>query len=199
MKPRKRSLTLLTSEEVEKIMIAAPNNWFAGIRFRAMTSLMFRAQLRVQECCDLLIDELDLERGIVTVNCGKGGKRRSCGVATTAYPHLYNYLSARDVRSEKVEGIQNSRLLFTTSQGKPVSQRNYHKQLKKYAEIAGFKKRVHPHCLRHSGASYLLDAGVNLITIQNQLGHSQLQTTYTYLHGINPKALVDEIRSKAVF
>lgn len=199
MKPRKRSLTLLTSEEVEKIMASAPPIRFAGMRFRAMTNLMFRSQLRVSECCNLRMDELDLERGIVTVNCGKNSKRRLCAIPTSAYKHMYAYLSARELRAKNFEKVRNSDYLFCTNEGPAVSRKTYRDQLKKFAEQAGLKKRVNPHCLRHSGASYLLESGLDLITIQTQLGHAHLNTTYCYLHSINPKGMLDEIRSKAVF
>lgn len=199
MKPRKRPITVLTSEEVEKIINAAPARKFVGMRFKAMTNLMFRSQLRVSECCNLLMEELDLDRGMVIVNCGKGKKRRCCGVPTSGYNHLYSYLAAREQKASKSERVRDSSFLFCTSGGKPIDRWGYFKKLKQYAVLAGISKRIHPHCLRHSGASYLLESGLNMITIQNQLGHSDLNTTYNYLHSINPKGMLDEIKSKAVF
>jgi site-specific recombinase XerD len=93
-------------------------------------------------------------------------------------------------------GFKPSQRLFCTLKGEPIDTSYCRHLFKRLAKKAGLDKRVHPHGLRHSGAVHLLDEGHNVVVISQQLGHSNLATTNTYLNHLKPADVVAAMQSR---
>ena len=156
-------------------------------RDRAMLILMYATGLRVTELLSLTTHSLDLEQEYLRVK-GKGEKERIVPFAPIAGEMLRSYLSADRFRFNP-----KSDHLFMNHVGQPLSRQSFWKILKALAIHAGIKKNVSPHLLRHSFATHLLQAGMNLRSLQMLLGHSDLSTTQIYAH-ISPEHLKDAHR-----
>ncbi len=156
-------------------------------RDRAMLILLYATGLRVSELLSLTTHSIDLEQEYLRVK-GKGEKERIVPFATVAGEQLRRYLS---------EGRAHLRpshdTLFVNHAGAPLSRQSFWKTLKSLATLAGISKTVSPHVLRHSFATHLLEAGMNLRSLQMLLGHSDLSTTQIYAH-VSPEHLKDAHR-----
>ncbi len=166
----------LTRKEVEELLQAAAGEKPARIRDRAMLELLYATGLRATELVSLRMEDLDLEERFVKVR-GKGGKERMVPFSLRALSWLRKYLRVR----EEICSAPNP-FLFITRRCKPMTRQGLWKKIKQYAEKAGLGERVWPHVLRHSFATHLLEAGLDLRTIQILLGHSSLTTTQIYTH-----------------
>lgn len=145
-------------------------------RDRAMIYLLYATGLRVSELVGLELEHVDLEAGYVKVR-GKGGKERIAPFAPIAGEKLSAYLNeARPALAP------TTRLAFANHRGAPLSRQAFWKILKTLAAQAGIQHEIYPHVLRHSFATHLLQAGVNLRSLQLLLGHSDLSTTQIYTH-----------------
>jgi len=142
-------------------------------RDSALLELLYGAGLRVSEAVGVGAENLDLERGLVTV-LGKGGKERIVPCGETAAAALAEYLELRELLRPQTER------LFLNRNGGPLTDRSVARLVKDYAEKAGIGRAVSPHSLRHSFATHLLEAGVDLRLIQEMLGHASLDTTAVY-------------------
>lgn len=147
-------------------------------RDRALVELLYGAGLRVSELTGLDVGDLDLERGEVRV-LGKGSRERVVPVPERARDALSTWLEAREApaRDEPLFTALRSR------KGRPPARlgaRDVRRVLLRRAREAGVADRVHPHRLRHSYATHLLDMGADLREIQELLGHRSLQTTEKY-------------------
>jgi integrase len=183
---------VLTPEEVNAL-INACGRGRAGWRNRAMIATMYFAGLRVSEMLALLPKDVDLDRGEITVLHGKGDKRRTVAFPPGACAIVEKWLRVRN-------GLQVPRtrplycVITTPTVGLPVNSPYVRNLLRELAAKAGVEKRVHPHGLRHSYASYLADQRVPITTIQTMLGHSSIAITQAYLHKLNPAAELELIR-----
>jgi len=158
-------------------------------RDRSIFMLMLRTGLRVEEVAGLTLGALDLKRKKIFVNQGKGAKDRIVYISTDAHDLLTEYLSRR-LRSR-------SRGLFLvekgTCRGTPISVRGIQKRIEYYSKKAGLK--VSCHQLRHTMATQLLNADVELPVIQDLLGHSMITTTQRYCRICNMKVQRDYHRA----
>jgi integrase/recombinase XerC len=145
----------------------------AGLRDRAALELLYGAGLRVSELVGL--DLCHLQHDSVRV-LGKGSKERMVPLVSKARAALERYLSRRH------ELRPRSDALFLNRRGGRLTARSVARQLDRYALIAGARRHVHPHALRHSFATHLLDMGADLRGIQELLGHASLSTTQRYTH-----------------
>jgi len=145
----------------------------AGLRDRAALELLYGAGLRVSELVGL--DLSHLQHDCVRV-LGKGGKERVVPLVAKARAALLRYLSRRQELGPKSEA------LFLNRRGGRLTARSVARQLDRYALVAGARRHVHPHALRHSFATHLLDMGADLRGIQELLGHASLSTTQRYTH-----------------
>jgi integrase/recombinase XerD len=153
-------------------------------RDRAMLVLLYATGLRVSELLSLTTHSLDLEQEYLRVK-GKGEKERIVPFATVAGDELRSYLdSARPLLKPSSDHV------FVNHQGKPLSRQSFWKILKELSRQAGIQKNVSPHVLRHSFATHLLQAGMNLRSLQMLLGHADLSTTQIYAH-VTPEHLKD--------
>jgi integrase/recombinase XerC len=145
----------------------------AGLRDRAMLELLYGAGLRVSELVALDIPQV--QHDCVRV-LGKGSKQRMVPLVSKARSALERYLSRRQELRPKNDA------LFLNRRGGRLTARSVARLLDRYALIAGARRHVHPHALRHSFATHLLDMGADLRGIQELLGHASLSTTQRYTH-----------------
>lgn len=153
-------------------------------RDQAMVMLMYATGLRVSELVGLKNKNLDLKLGYVRV-LGKGEKERIVPFAPAAGEALEHYLSAcRDtfLREKRKYGKTTPEEIFLSYRGEPLTRQAFWLTLKKIALEAGISQAISPHQLRHSFATHLLQAGMNLRSLQTLLGHSDLSTTQIYTH-----------------
>ena len=160
-------------------------------RDRAIFLLMLRCGLRVEEVFKLTLAALDLRRSQVFVQ-GKGAKERVVYISDDTYDALVKYLKSRKwQREKKVFLVEKG-----TYKGKPISVRGIQKRMEYYARKAGL--RIGCHQLRHTMATELLNAGADLVTIQDLLGHSRIKTTQRYSKVSNLKVKRDYFKAMAV-
>jgi integrase/recombinase XerC len=164
-----------------------------GLRDRALVELLYGAGLRVGEAAALDVRDVDLHRGEVRV-MGKGGKERVVPLPAAARESLGEYLDSRRVPGILAEPLFPS-LRPRDGRARRLGQRDIRRILKARARGAGIADRVHPHRLRHSYATHLLDMGADLREIQELLGHASLSTTEKYT-AVSAERLV-EVYDKA--
>ena len=155
-------------------ILEAPSQRSAtGLRDRCALELLYGAGLRVSELVGL--DLADLQDGMLRVR-GKGGKEREVPIVRKAQAALQAYLARRPELKPR-DGT-----LLLNRRGGGLTTRSVARHLARYALIAGARRHVHPHALRHSFATHLLDMGADLRGIQELLGHASLSTTQRYTH-----------------
>lgn len=169
---------VLTQEEAARLLEAPDEESLLGRRDAAMLELAYAAGLRVSELLGLKIEELNLAVGYLRCR-GKGGKERIVPVHQVAIDKVRRYLLED---RESFGPRSNQRVIFLNRAGKPLSRMGFWKILRKYAAQAGIPRNVSPHVLRHSFATHLLENGVDLRSLQEMLGHSDIATTQIYTH-----------------
>jgi integrase/recombinase XerD len=138
--------------------------------------LLFTTGMRVAELCALRVSDIDLDRRTLRIR-GKGDRERQVFlVSTDVVAELRAYL-----REHKLGGAPHSALLVTATGG-GVSTDRVRAGLRRIAEVAGLARRITPHMLRHSAATSLLEAGVDIRFVQRLLGHRSISTTEIYTH-----------------
>lgn len=169
---------VLSSQEVERLLAAPDVSTSRGLRDRAMLELLYGSGLRVSELVGLKITNIDLEAGWVRT-LGKGSKERMVPMGSKAQQSIKEYLLySRPSLLKK----RSSSHLFLTSRAKPMSRQAFWKIIKRCAGLAGIRKEISPHSLRHSFASHLLEHGADLRSVQIMLGHADISTTQIYTH-----------------
>lgn len=177
---------VLSVDEVVKLLEAIQGDDPLALRNQALLELIYGSGLRVSELLDLKIQDIHLTAGHVRV-IGKGNKEREVPLGELSVIALRQYLTkARN----KLTINSTVDYLFVNQYGQRLSRQGFFKLLKKLAQNAGINKEVSPHTLRHSFATHLLEAGVDLRTLQSLLGHEDIQTTQIYTH-ISQKHLKD--------
>ena len=174
----RRLPTCLSTEEVEALLAAPDTSRPAGQRDRALLELMYSAGTRAAETVGLDVDRLDLDGGVARV-LGKGRKERLVPLGSHALTAIGSYL--RDARRPRPRA-EAGRALFLNLRGGRLSSRSLGRLVEKHALLAGIRRRVTPHTLRHSFATHLLDNGLDLRSVQDMLGHAHLATTQIYTH-----------------
>jgi len=169
--------SLLTRDEVLRLLDAPDAKSPRGMRDRAMLQTMYAAGLRVSELVGLSLGDADLRGSYVTV-LGKGGKRRIVPLGGPACEAIERYVS--DVRPAWAKPLE--RRLFLTSRKAGMTRQAFWKLIKQHAATAGISKALTPHMLRHSFATHLLQGGADLRVVQTMLGHSDISTTQIYTH-----------------
>ena len=147
-----------------------------GLRDRAMLELMYSSGLRVSELCEMTLQSLDLENGLLRV-MGKGSKERIVPIGAKAVEAVERYLA---VGRPKLVKARTGSDLFLSQWGRALSRKTFWVMVKQCAKLAGIEKPVKPHLLRHSFATHLLNNGADLRVIQEMLGHSDISTTQIY-------------------
>lgn len=178
-----RSLDLISSEELTRLMEAPERNTLVGMRDRAMLELLFSTGLRVSELCGLSQEDVDLSRDEFSVR-GKGDKVRVVFLSDTAREAIREYLKARKDFDDAmfVQYGKNAKQTTTDNKDLRLTPRSVQRIIKKYATIAGITRKVTPHVIRHSFATDLLSNGADLRSVQALLGHAHIGTTQIYTH-----------------
>jgi len=174
-KPR-RLPRFLNEDEVRRLIDAADDAGPAGLRDRAILELLYAAGLRVSEVAGLDVTDVDLRDRVVRVR-GKGNKERISVFGAPAERALDRYLE--DGRPGLAAGKESA--LFLNRSGGRLSARSVQTIVRRQAVKAGLPRAVHPHLLRHSFATHLLDGGADLRIVQELLGHESPNTTQVYL------------------
>jgi integrase/recombinase XerD len=168
----------LSPGEAERLIDAAAGTAPRALRDRALVELLYGAGLRVTEAVSLDKAGVDLDARLVRT-IGKGGKERIVPVGREAVDALRRYLARGRPHLDR----RHRRELFLNAQGGPLTRAGAFLILRRLAEKAGLEQgRVHPHLLRHSFATHLLEGGADLRSVQEMLGHADLSTTELYTH-----------------
>lgn len=177
-KTHRKEIDFLERPEVERLLEAPKGTAMDCLRDRAILELLFSSGLRVSELVALNRADFSLAKNELSIE-GKGGKRRVVFISEMAQKALYMYLKKRRdtdealfVRHHKTKDDRNLRLSVRTVQ----------RIVKKYATRVGISKDIHPHTLRHSFATDLLQNGADIRSVQALLGHSSISTTQVYTH-----------------
>ncbi|HEY6876717.1 MAG TPA: tyrosine recombinase XerC [Polyangiales bacterium] len=150
------------------------------LRDRALLEVMYGSGVRVSELVGLSLSSIDLDDGIARV-LGKGSKERLVPLGRAAREALHAYLEVRDALRDR-HGGQDPDALFLSTRGLRLGARQVQLITKRYGALATGSDALHPHALRHSCATHLLEAGADLRSIQELLGHASLSTTQKYTH-----------------
>jgi integrase/recombinase XerD len=166
-----------------------------GVRDRALLELLYATGLRASECLDLRLEDLNRAAGYV-ICTGKGRKQRLVPVGAQALGWIERYLG--DVRPRWTRR-RDAGCLFVGPGGGPLSRQTLWCVVRRAAAVAGVRRRVSPHTLRHSFASHLLEGGADLRSVQAMLGHADIGTTqiYTHLPGATLKRMYDRFHPRA--
>ncbi|WP_149195824.1 tyrosine recombinase XerC [Luteimonas suaedae] len=168
-----RKLPQVLDPDEAKALVEVPTDVPLGLRDRAILELFYSSGLRLSELCTLRWRDLQLDDGLVTV-LGKGSKQRSVPVGSHARRALAEW------RAET--GAAADAPVFPGRGGKPITPRAVQLRLRLLAQRQGLFKRVHPHLLRHSFASHVLESSGDLRGVQELLGHADIATTQIYTH-----------------
>ena len=147
-----------------------------AIRDKAIMELFYSSGLRLSELAALRWDELDLASGLVRVT-GKGNKTRMVPIGSVAAAAMEEW---RKVRGN-FAGFEEP-CIFVSSRGNPISVRTIQSRIRFWAKKQGLPQQVHPHLLRHSFASHMLESSGDLRAVQELLGHADISTTQVYTH-----------------
>jgi integrase/recombinase XerD len=168
----------LSAGEAERLLEAAAGTTPRAMRDRALAELLYGAGLRVSEAVGLERGGVDLEHRVVRA-IGKGDRERVVPIGRAAADALRRYLAHGRPHLDRRHRPE----LFLNAQGGPLTRAGAFLILRRMAEKAGLEpERVHPHLLRHSFATHLLEGGADLRSVQEMLGHADLSTTELYTH-----------------
>jgi len=169
---------VLSENEINDLINSIDLSKAEGQRNRAMLETLYSCGLRVSELTGLLYSNIYFDEQFIVVN-GKGNKQRLVPISKKALNEIRNYLIDRNQINIK-KGFEDT--LFLNRRGAGLSRIMVFYILKEQAQIAGIRKIISPHTLRHSFATHLLEGGANLRAIQLMLGHESITTTEIYTH-----------------
>jgi len=173
-KSPKRLPKTLDVDQINHYLEPGDNDW-ASIRDRAMAELLYSSGLRLSELAALNVDTIDFASANTKVQ-GKGNKERLVPIGGKALQALQQWLAVRD------EKAPCDNALFINQRGRRISQRGIQLRLKQLGQLSGLSSHVHPHMLRHSFASHMLESSKDLRAVQELLGHANIATTQVYTH-----------------
>jgi tyrosine recombinase XerC len=177
-KQDKKLPVFLTRLEMEQLLHTPDLSKPEGQRDRSILELLYASGLRVSELWQLNLGSINLDSREIRV-IGKGSKERLVLMGIPAASALNEYIH-QGRRQQLINQHENA--LFLNKQGKRLSTRGIQKLLKHYSLVCGLEKNVHPHILRHTFATHMLDGGADLRVVQELLGHADLSSTQIYTH-----------------
>ncbi len=179
---RRRLPEVLYESEVEALLTAPDDNTPAGQRDRAILEVLYATGVRVSELVGLDLDDVDLQERQMRV-LGKGGRERIVYFGQPAQEALRRYLQqGRKLLLQKGKKPAEEQAVFLNKLGGRLSARSVQNIVRKYVLQTATSQYIHPHSLRHSFATHLLDHGADLRSIQELLGHKTVSTTEIYTH-----------------
>jgi len=174
----------MTRDVVEELMEMPDLNTTAGVRDRAILELLYGSGLRVSELVGLDLENISMNERLAKV-LGKGQKERIVPFGQKAADALEKYLAVRPALAAKIKAAQNGgrdALFLNLKRGQRLTARSIGNIVDRYVELLAEKLKAHPHTLRHTFATHMLDSGADLRAIQELLGHESLSTTQRYTH-----------------
>ncbi|MFZ0488571.1 MAG: tyrosine recombinase XerC [Arenicellales bacterium] len=174
-KQQRRLPKTLTAEQAT-LLVSVKGDDPLAVRDRAIMELFYSSGLRLAELVSLDAGEIDLRDNSLRVT-GKGGKTRDVPVGRYAVQAINDWLKIRGQLANT-----DAPALFVSKNGARISHRSVQQRIKMWAKRQGVEQHVHPHMLRHSFASHLLESSGELRAIQELLGHANLKTTQIYTH-----------------
>jgi integrase/recombinase XerC len=179
----KKEMTIpkfLYEEELEKLFHVSDLNTLLGQRNQALLELLYATGMRVSECCQVRLDDIDFTIGTILVH-GKGKKQRYVPFGSFAHDAINTYID-NGRKSLLAKANDACSILFLNSRGKALTTRGVRYILSEMIEKAALSIHISPHKLRHSFATHMLDQGADLRVVQELLGHEHLSTTQIYTH-----------------
>lgn len=172
---KKQLPEILSSDEANLLLCQPSCVDFKGYRDKAMLEVLYATGIRVTELISLNIKDINLELGVLC--CHREGKSRVIPLYSVAIKAVAEYLQyAKSVVN--VSNVDNA--IFINLSGKRLTRQGFWKIIKTYTSLAGIKKCITPHTLRHSFAAHLLENGADLKSIQEMLGHADISSTHIY-------------------
>ena len=185
---------VLSVDEVSRLLDAAAVGGSTDpvvLRDKALLEFMYATGCRVSEAVGTNLDDIDLEEKVVRL-MGKGSKQRLVPLGSYARNSVVGYLNAGrgELERRSTAKVPERRALFLNKRGKRISRQSVWEIVKTAGERAGITKPLHPHTLRHSFATHLIQGGADVRTVQELLGHASVTTTQIYTH-VSPEALIE--------
>lgn len=168
----------LSEADVEALLAAPDLSDPIGLRDRTMLEVLYACGLRVTELVELTMPQVNLRQNVVRV-MGKGSKERLIPMGEEAAAWLARYL--REARPVLLNNMPDE-VVFPSTRAQAMTRQTFWYRIKHWAMVAGIKKELSPHTLRHAFATHLLNHGADLRVVQLLLGHSDLSTTQIYTH-----------------
>lgn len=171
--------SVLTVDEVDALINEIDPQFPMADRNRAIMETLYGCGLRVSELINLEISNLSADEGYIIVN-GKGNRQRMVPVSPVAIACIKAYMAGSRGNVPVAPGNEN--YIFLNRRGKKMTRQMVFIIIRQLAELAGIRKKISPHTMRHSFATHLLEGGANLRAIQSMLGHENISTTEIYIH-----------------
>ncbi|MBS4172507.1 tyrosine recombinase XerC [Bacillus sp. FJAT-49736] len=166
-------------EELEKLFQACEGESPLDIRNKALLEILYSTGIRVSECANIELKDIDFEFDAILVK-GKGKKERFVLFGSFANNALQHYINT--ARSQLMQNTAPHSFLFVNYKGNPLTVRGIRHILNSLIERAALTGKMHPHMLRHTFATHLLNNGADIRTVQELLGHEYLSSTQVYTH-----------------
>jgi len=185
----KKLPAFLTLPEIDLLLSQPDTSTVLGSRDAAILELLYATGVRAAELVGLSVHDVDIQSRFIRV-LGKGGKERMVPFGEPAAENLRKYLNSRTELAKKRQQGGTRENLFLNYRGGALTTRSIRRIVAKYIRLAALKSNLSPHSLRHSFATHLLNAGADLRSIQELLGHSSLSTTQRYTR-VNMQRLME--------
>ena len=166
----------LTKEEVKKLFEVTKNE-----KHKLILEILYSAGLRVSEVTNLKVSDLEFDRDMGWIRKGKGNKDRPFIIANLLKNKLISFINNNKLHFDSY--------LFSGNNNPKYSIRSIQEIVKKSAKLAKITKNIHPHSLRHSYATHLIENGYDVSSVQSLLGHNSAETTMIYVHMANPQLI----------
>lgn len=170
---------VMSKSEIDALLQAPAADSKQGLRDKAILELLYACGLRVSELLNLKISDLYFEEEVIRVT-GKGDKERVVPIGSSAISSITVYM--KEARPLLAKKAFSGNFVFLNIRGRKLSRMGLWKILHGYITAAGLSEKIHPHTFRHTFATHLVDAGADLRSVQEMLGHSDISTTQIYTH-----------------
>jgi tyrosine recombinase XerC len=185
LKTEKKVPATITYEQIKEAISQIDSSEVIGLRDLVIFELLYGTGIRLSELANIRVGDIDLVNDVIRV-LGKGKKERLVPLGKVAKSAIQSYLQRREELLPKISVKRQTDFLLLNKYGKKFSQRGIQRRVAKYLQLIT-PTGAHPHSLRHSFATHLLDAGADLVAVKELLGHSSLSATQIYTHVTSDK------------